>query len=167
MANTVVEIIKVTDLPAALQSTELIADLVAGANAKAARVAPCLVNTAEQPWPEQKAEAKLILLGAIKRWADAGSGAFQQQTAGPFSAVVDTRQRTGYNLWPSEIKDLQEICKKADDENKAFGVDTVPGGGSHSVFCSIHFGGSNTCSCGANIAGTPIYEPDDDLGDIA
>lgn len=152
MAN----IIEVTDLPAAIRTGELIDALVAGANAKAARVAPCLTGS-PSPTPGQRDEAKLVLIGAVRRWAEAGSGAVQQQTAGPFSMTTDNRQRTGYNLWPSEIKDLQDICKNADDGRRAFAVDTVGTGGYHSPICSIYFG-SSTCSCGADLAGQPIYE---------
>jgi hypothetical protein len=128
----VAEIIKVSDLPTALQSAELVATMVAGANAKASRVAPCLTWEDEdedhpEPTEEQLAEAKLVLIGAVKRWVEAGTGAFQQQTAGPFGVTVDTRQRTGYNLWPSEIEGLQEICMDADAEGTgAFEVDTMP-----------------------------------------
>lgn len=109
-------IIEKTELPAALQAAELIDLMIAGANSKASRVAPCLVTAATADPPtdeqvEQLAEAKLVLVGALKRWLDAGSGAVQQQTAGPFSMTTDTRQRTGWRLWPSEITDLQDICK--------------------------------------------------------
>lgn len=109
------EIITVADLPANMQGHELAATLVAGANARASRVAPCLVTAAEAAVPtdeqlDQLAEAKMVLIGAVSRWAEAGSGALQAQAAGPFSMTVDTRQRTGFNLWPSEISDLQAIC---------------------------------------------------------
>lgn len=159
------DIIEKTDLPTALQSAELVDAMVAGANAKASRVAPCLTWTgtpATQPEPsaDQLAEAKLVLIGAIKRWAEAGSGALasKQEVAGPFTRTetIDTRQRTGYNLWPSEITDLQAICKS--DDKKAFSVDTVASGGYHSPICSLYFG--STCSCGAALAGAPIYESD-------
>lgn len=124
------EIITVSDLPASLQSGEMVAAMVAGANARATRVAPCLAwdgSDPAEPAPSegQLAEARLILIGAVKRWAEAGSGAFQQQTAGAFSVTMDTRQRTGFNLWPSEITDLQAICIR-DVEGKAFEVDTMP-----------------------------------------
>ncbi|GAA5143312.1 hypothetical protein GCM10023340_08470 [Nocardioides marinquilinus] len=153
------EIVKTSDLPEQMQGAELIDDLVAGANAKAARVAPCLASTEPGPGAGQLAEAKLILLGAIKRWAEAGAGSVQQQSAGPFSTTVDTRQRTGYNLWPSEIRDLQDLCKSADDQTRqAFTVDTAPGGALHSPVCSVYFGAGTTCSCGASIAGQPLYE---------
>ena len=128
---------------------------VAGANAQASRVAPCLASTDPAPSDDQLAEAKLILVGAVLRWSQAGSGAAQSQTAGPYAMTLDTRQRTGFRMWPSEITDLQNICKSA-DQNRAFGIDTVAAGASHSPICSVYFGGS--CSCGASIAGAPLYE---------
>lgn len=154
------EIIQVGDLPTALQSVEMVAAMVAGANAKASRVAPCLASTDPVPTADQVAEAKLILLGAVKRWAEAGSGAFQQQTAGPFSVSVDTRQRSGFNLWPSEIEALQELCRTG--TSSAFTIDTAAGWGSqHSLICSLNFG-ANYCSCGADLTlAGPLYEVTD------
>ncbi len=121
-------IIDVSDLPAAIQSAELVETMVAGANAKALRVAPCLSSSDPAPTDDQLAEAKLVLIGAVKRWAEAGSGAVQQQTAGPFSVSTDTRQRTGYNLWPSEIEGLQEICREigSGGTGRAFEIDPMP-----------------------------------------
>lgn len=152
-------IIAVTDLPASLQTGELVETMVEAANAKAARVAPCL-SIASEPLPtfDQLAEAKLVLIGAVKRWVESGSGAFTQQTAGPFSVSTDTRQRTGYNLWPSEIAALQDICKTGDPERReAFSIDTAPTSSVwHSETCSLRFG-ATYCSCGADIAGHPIY----------
>lgn len=119
-------IIAVTDLPQAIQdSTEadLLEAMVNGANARAGRVAPCLADQDTPPTDDQVAEAKLILIGAVKRWAEAGAGAFQSQTAGPFGVQVDTRQRSGFNLWPSEITDLQDICREDTDAKKAFMID--------------------------------------------
>lgn len=131
-----------------------IATMIAGANARAERVAPCL---AEDNKDAARAEAKLILLGAIKRWAEAGSGAVAQAAAGPFQLSTDTRQRTGYNLWPSEITALQELCSTADSD--AFSVDTVPGGSrpAHAETCSAVFGAAY-CSCGAILTqGWPLW----------
>lgn len=127
------EIIAVTDLPTEIQSAEMVADMVAGANAKASRVAPCLtwdgtVTGEPAPTADQLAEARLILLGAVKRWAETGSGAFQQQTAGPFGVTVDTRQRSGFNLWPSEITELARLCADSAASRKAYEVDTLPTG---------------------------------------
>lgn len=158
-------IITVTDLPASVSTHELVDTMVAGANARASRVAPCLVTalTAEAPTDGQVGaldEARLILVGAIKRWADAGSGALQSQNAGPFGVTLDTRQRGGFNLWPSEISDLQSICKGLDDtpSRLAFSVDTAgPYGIIHAEGCSLFFG-ATYCDCGADLAGFPLFE---------
>lgn len=158
------EIIAVVDLPASLQTHELIDVMVAGANAKASRVAPCLVEalSAAEPTDEQTSaldEATLVLIGAVKRWTDASSGAFQSQQAGPFGVTLDTRQKTGWNLWPSEIESLQDICRALSDEQTggAFAIDTSPTGSVHLPWCSLELGAAY-CSCGADIAGYPIYE---------
>lgn len=129
---------------------------VNGANARASRVAPCLASTDPAPTEDQLAEAKLILIGAVTRWSQTGAGAYQSQTIGPFGVTVDTRQRGGFNLWPSEITQLQDICKSSSGA-AAFSVDTVACAGYHSPICSIYFG-SDDCSCGASIACQPIYE---------
>lgn len=175
-------IIASTDLPAAIQTHELVAAMVAGANAKASRVAPCLIEPTSTAWAastayavgakvklaanqflevtvagtsstvapavpanvgdtvtdgtvtwkriaptaDQLAEAKLVLIGAVKRWAEASSGALQSQTAGPYGVTLDTRQRTGYNLWPSEIEGLQDICANSEAGGHAYEIDTMP-----------------------------------------
>ena len=118
-------IIETTDLPAAIQSAELVDLMVDGANARAARVAPCLVDEDPAPSADLLSEARLVLVGAIKRWHEAGAGAYQSQTAGPFGVTVDTRQRTGFNLWPSEIEQLQELCRDASASGGAFTIDTT------------------------------------------
>ena len=158
-------IIDVIDLPSAVRSDEMAQVMVDGANAKASRVAPCLTADGSDPLKplptaDQLAEAKLVLIGAIKRWVDAGSGALQSQQAGPFGMQLDTRQRTGYNLWPSEIESLQDVCKAiGEDRRAAFSFDTLPAGalGAHLPWCDLNMGGL-TCSCGVNLAGYPIFE---------
>src|SRR5699024_11418447 len=94
--------------------------MVAGANARAFRVAPCL---AESDGESARAEAKLILIGAVQRWSEAGSGAVAQASAGPFQLATDTRQPPGFNLWPQEMEVLQDLC--SGDTTGAFPVDTV------------------------------------------
>jgi hypothetical protein len=99
-----------SDLPSSVKSLvddETLDVMVTGVSATAARVAPCLSDPANV---DARAEATLILVGAVKRWAEAGSGAIQTRQSGPFSQTIDTRQRTGYNLWPSEIAQLEAIC---------------------------------------------------------
>lgn len=152
-------IIVKANLPAALRDHELVDDLVAGANAKAARVAPCLVATDPVPTPDMLAEARLTLIGAVKRWAESGAGGVTQQTAGPFSQSIDTRSRTGFNLWPSEIQGLQAICSSGPVGRQAFSIDTAPNCNrdAHLPWCDLAFG-SGDCSCGADLAGFPIFE---------
>ena len=150
-------IITESDLPSAIQSEESIELMVAGANAKASRVAPCLASTDPAPTEDRLAEARLVLIGAVKRWAEAGSGAAQTVQSGPFSMSTDTRQRTGYNLWPSEISDLQAICATGSVGRQAFSMDTTPSSSAHLPWCSLALG-ALYCSCGADIAGAPIYE---------
>lgn len=125
-------IIDTDDLPEAIRKAfepNELSGIVAGLNAKAVRVAPCLLV---EPTAEQLAEARLLLLGTLKRWAEAGAGALTQrsQTAGPFnqSESYDTRQRTGYNLWPSEISELQAICLSGAEDDGAFTVDMTGSG---------------------------------------
>ena len=205
-------IIVKTDLPSKVQSNELVDSMVAGANATAARVAPCLVAPAASAWAastaylvgavvnlsggeflkatiagttaaaepvapslggtvvdgtvtweriaptaDQLAEAKLVLIGMVQRWSEAGSGAVQSQQAGPFGQTIDTRQRTGFNPWPSEIERLQAICATG-GKSGAFSVDTAPSlSGMHADWCSLNLG-ATYCSCGADIAGYPIFE---------
>ena len=124
------EIITVDDLPVSTQKAELVETMVDAVNARATRVAPCLgydgvLDTEPLPSDELLAEAKLVLIGAVKRWTESGSGALQSQTAGPFGVTVDTRQRTGYHLWPSEIEQLQELCREVSSTGGAFTIDTT------------------------------------------
>jgi hypothetical protein len=149
----VAEIITSADLPDDVAANAMSSVWVDGANARASRVAPCLTD--DEVTDDQLAEAKLVLIGAVIRWSQAGAGAFQSQTAGPFGVALDTRQRVGFNLWPSEITQLQDICRDGSD-SKAFSVDTVSSAGFHSPICSLYFGGE--CSCGADLAGQPIFE---------
>lgn len=149
------DVILLDDLPESLRGHELISVLVAGANARAARVAPCLVG--DDATAVGLDEARLVLTGAIKRWVETGSGAFQQQTMGPFGVTVDTRQRTGFNLWPSEIEALQAICATTTSSPRAFSFAPSGSGSGHLAWCSLSMG-ALWCSCGVDIAGEPIYE---------
>lgn len=81
-------------------------DMIEDAEAMAVLVAPCI--TAEGF--SYTAAVKAILRGAILRWNDGGSGALTQQGAGPFSQSFDTRQERKAMFWPSEIKQLQNLC---------------------------------------------------------
>lgn len=122
--------------------------LIDDAESLAMLSAPCL---GDANLPEMKVKAvRAILRGTIMRWSDAGSGVVSQQNAGPF-AMTTTPQVRRNSFWPSEITDLQKVCKGA-NSGKAFSIDTAPGsGGSHSMICSLDFG-ATYCSCGADIS---------------
>lgn len=121
-------ILSVSDLGTAASGADsaTVDALVAGANAQALRVAPCLADDTSSF--DRAAEARMVLIGAVSRWLQAGSGAVQSQTAGPWSLAIDTRTgRTGYSLWPSEVATLRELCGGGvSDEQDAFMVDMTP-----------------------------------------
>jgi hypothetical protein len=113
-----------------------------------------------QQWTQltvpQSAALKAILRGAILRWNDAGSGAKSSVTTGPFSETIDTTVSRRGMFWPSEITSLQSICSDG-LSGKVFSIDTVSFNGVHAATCSINFGAAY-CSCGADIAGFPLWE---------
>lgn len=159
-------IINEDDLPGDVRLNPQVSLWVNGANAQATRVAPCLADDADPTASDaQFAEARLVLVGAVSRWAEAGTGAFSTVTTGPFGVTTDTRQKGGYRLWPSEIEQLQDIC--GGSTSGAFSVDTVADSTVHADICSANtyvdgngqvvFGGAY-CSCGADIAGFALYE---------
>lgn len=143
------------DFPAIDDAATLIDD----AEALAMLSAPCLRVTLDPEDFKFKA-ARAILRGAILRWADAGNGTVDQQSAGPF-AVTTTNQVRRNSFWPSEITDLQKVCR-GENAGKAYGVDTAPSlGSAHSLLCAVTFG-AGYCSCAADISGDegPLYEQD-------
>lgn len=95
-------------------------EMITDALALAARVAPCIL-TEEFEYTDA---ARAILRGAILRWNDSGSGAVSQQTAGPFSQSLDTRQQRRSMFFPSEIDELQALC--GSPVGRAFEIDTMP-----------------------------------------
>lgn len=96
--------------------------MIEDAEAMAVLAAPCLLDA---PSAEKIAAAKAILRGAILRWHDAGTGVVQQTQVGPFGQSLDTRQVRKGMFWPSEIEQLQQLCRAA-PAGGAFEVDTAP-----------------------------------------
>jgi hypothetical protein len=144
------------DIPA--EKAELMID---DAESLALLVAPCLdMDLDDYDLSDNRQLAvKAVLRAAILRWQDSGTGAFQQQTTGPFGVTMDTRQARRGMFWPSEIEQLQDICRASDEPNGAFAIDT--GGTSifHADVCSLYFG-ALYCSCGADLTNYeyPLYE---------
>lgn len=90
----------------------------------ASLAAPCLADTSTMS-VVQLAAAKAILRSALLRWNESGVGAVSTQTMGPFSVALDTKQPRRAMFWPSEIADLQKVCRGTSDGG-AFCVDTAP-----------------------------------------
>lgn len=150
---TIDDLLEFVEIPSLTKAQAMIDD----ASAIALLAAPCLSDE-EALTDTQRAAVKAVLRGAIIRWNDAGSGAVSQQTAGPFSQTLDTRTQRRGMFWPSEIEQLQNICK-GEGDGGAFSVDTRPAGTVvHADICTLNFGGAY-CSCGAYLTGLfPLYE---------
>lgn len=127
-------------------------EMIADAMAVAALDAPCILAADF----EHEAAAKAIIRGAILRWHDAGSGAFSQTTTGPFGVALDTRVRRESMFSEGEIGSLKQLC--TGETAGAFSVDTIGAGVVHAETCALFFG-ATYCSCGADIAGFPLWEP--------
>ena len=98
--------------------------MIDDALALAVRVAPCITDDTF----EFDAAAKAILRGALLRWHESGTGALQARTVGAVSEQMDTRQQRRGMFWPSEIQQLQDLCRDADLSGAAFSIDTTPAG---------------------------------------
>lgn len=135
--------------------------MIDSAVARAARVAPCILDDTLSV--SNGEAAKGVIRDAILRWHDSGSGALSQrsQQAGAFGLQesYDTRQRRQSLFWPAEIEELEAICRDhtGAETSGVFSIDTAPGlYGHHADWCAINFG-ANYCDCGADIAGYPIF----------
>lgn len=124
--------------------------MIDDAVARAARIAPCILTDDF----EYADAAKAVIRQAVLRWNEGGAGAKTQQTAGPFSETLNRREM----FLPEEKDELRGMCSS--DATGAFSIDTAPCIGSeHSLLCSLNFG-ATYCSCGADLAGYPLYEVD-------
>lgn len=136
------------------KATAMIVDAIA----MATLAAPCLADTTKLT-PVQLAATKAVLRSAILRWNDAGSGAIQTSTMGPFNMAVDTKQPRRQMFWPSEITDLQKICRDdTTSDGGAFSIDTAAAAPIqfHSVFYGDSEGG------GERTLGAIAFDSDDD-----
>lgn len=96
--------------------------MIADVLAMAALAAPC-INDNDFAHPEA---AKAILRGAVLRWHDTGSGSATQQVVGPFQQNITPQPRKSL-FWPSEIEQLQSLCR-ATQVNRAYEIDLTPAG---------------------------------------
>lgn len=85
---------------------EQITSMIELAEGQALAVAPPLATlTLDET---QQAAIKGVLIAAIRRWWDAGSGAVASHTVGPFSETMHTTAVVG-QFYPSEVKALRRI----------------------------------------------------------
>lgn len=106
--------------------------MIEDAEATAATVAPCILEAEFLANSTRKAYVKAVIRGAVLRWNESGTGAYQAQTAGPFGVTMDTRQQRRGMLFPSEIEQLQEACKRFRagdaDDGAAATISMIPQG---------------------------------------
>jgi hypothetical protein len=85
------------------------------------------------------------------------------QTAGPFAVQVDSTVRRHGMYTPSEIEQLQALCKlyNGNTGGGAWGYDTIPTEAvqQHDESCCKTFFSNHECSCGASLtkSGRPLY----------
>ena len=90
------------------------AAMVADASAMAVMAAPCLSDEAALT-EAQRAAVKSVLRRAILRWDEAGAGSRKSvtETAGIYGHGETLEVSSSKGLfWPSEIADLQAICRQ-------------------------------------------------------
>lgn len=128
--------------------------MIADAVAMAALIAPCITG---EDFAHADA-AKAVIRGAILRWHEAGSGAVSALVAGQFQQTLDTRQPRRSLFWPTEIEQLQKMCRDTSDAG-GWGYDAVPFEEIvHADICNINLGGQY-CSCGAILTFyAPLWE---------
>ncbi|ATL64931.1 hypothetical protein CRH09_00460 [Nocardia terpenica] len=108
--------------------------IIADAVAQADRIAECI----NRPGFAFQDAAKSIIRQAIIRRLEAGSGAIVQKTAGQYAVTVDNSGQRKALFWPSEISQLQKLCR--DNTRRGFhSIDTTPdhaqvGEGVHNVY---------------------------------
>lgn len=123
--------------------------MITDAEADAAIVAPCLSLPTFAAQPRLVAALRAVLRQAVLRWHEAGSGAVQQTSIGPFSESVDTRLPRRGMFWPSEIERLQELCAQLNGTGSAGGY-TVDTAGTavvaHMPWCALMWQ-ATYCSC--------------------
>lgn len=96
--------------------------LVTGALARAALVAPCIL---EADFDYEDA-ARGIIIDAILRRMETGAGALSMQQAGPFQQAMDTRTSPRELYWPGEIVELQRLCATASTSGGALPSGNFP-----------------------------------------
>lgn len=138
--------------------------MIEDAQAQAIQAAPCLADPDDLD-ANQTAAVKAVLRAAILRWNEAGAGALQAQSAGPFAVTLDTRTQRRALFWPDEIDQLQKLCAAVTGGSSggAFDLDGTWSRGTerHAETCALIFG-AGYCDCGAVLTGAgPLWSADE------
>ena len=124
------------------------------AEAMALLAAPCLSGVLTV---DQMGQVRAVLRQALMRWKEAGAGAATTVTSGPFAQTVDTRTVRKGMFWPSELEQLRAICGSGGSAKSGTSSTVATATANHAPWCNLAFG-ATFCSCGADIAGYPIFE---------
>jgi hypothetical protein len=89
-------------------SAQLVDDLIRGTLSRAAFFAPCILQSS---FTGSRADAaRDIIIGAIVRAIEGGSGAVTTLTAGPHSKTVDTTRPRRSRFTQAEKSELRSLC---------------------------------------------------------
>lgn len=91
---------------------EKAAAMIRSITARAVAIAPCIAGDGLSP--DQAETVRAIILDAVTRWAETGSGEVTTQTAGPFTQRVEPRSDRRGAFLQSEFNDLQGVCAAID-----------------------------------------------------
>lgn len=137
-------------------------DMPAGADAHATVLiedaSQFILDTIPSAAEASESTRRRVVCSVVRRAMEASSAgmagaASYQATTGPFNTSITPVNPSGdFYLTKAEKKALGHGTQKA------FGVQVAGFGSSvHLPWCNLAFG-ANWCSCGADIAGEPIYE---------
>lgn len=103
--------------------------LIKNAIAVASLHAPCLAE--DTLTEQQESVAFAVILDAVRRHADSGSGALSSETnqVGPFGQTLSYDNRSGIRtgFYQSEVQLLRKICGEGKRKRSlAFSIDTIP-----------------------------------------
>lgn len=86
--------------------------LISDVEGKVLIAAPCLAEVAELP-PWVVSAVQSLVRQAVLRWHRAGEGGLSAETvaSGPFSRTQSYDTRGEGRLWPSEVRELQHLCR--------------------------------------------------------
>ncbi|MCF8606024.1 hypothetical protein L5I01_21975 [Gordonia sp. HY442] len=101
-------------------------DMISTAWARAGQAAPCLRDNATELGAADLEIVKDVMRSAILRWAERGSGAVVQRTAGEYGETLARIDDSGNLFRPQEIRDLRSVCGNVRKRGRASTISTIP-----------------------------------------